>query len=358
MKSIHRALRLSHHKHTGKLLHHHHTSYGLLVFLMAIPVLVLVLMGQMVYATDSVKVTGVVPQEPPPFAPTITYPLAGSRIDDAPVTVKGACPLANPAVIIAIYENSVLRGSTICNNATGTYSVPISFSYGQHTLVAKVVTFTGQQGLSSAAVTFNRVYIVPTKNLGSGSTNGNVLLPGIQPLVMVTSQPVVAFGPNSDALLQVTFSGGIPPYNVSIDWGDGVTEDYRIYDQTEQVFSHVYPSYEEYLQSDAYRQLSTSQQGEKTRNYLITITVTDSDGNISVMTIIASSPIPFNAPQLADTTTRTAAWYETLIASPIIRLYAIIFVTLLLLWVIWRRRHRYDDDHKYPRHHMRRAHRV
>lgn len=332
MKSVHKALRLSHHKHTGKFIHHKHTSYGALVWLMMVPILVLSLVGQLAYA-DTLDVSAVVPQEPPPFAPSITYPANGSRLTPGTINVSGDCPLANPAIIIAIYEGTNIVGSTTCNNANGKFSVPVTFSYGTHTIYAQVVTFTGQLGLASGQVTFTRYFTVAS-NIGSDPKSiESSKLKLANPLILINGQGVIPFGPNMDAVWRGTISGGTLPYKVQIDWGDGKKSAYTIYDQSQQAFGHGY---------------------ENPGYYTVIITVTDSAGNTSTLRVVAASALPAVAPVAADVS-KQPEWYQRFLTSDIVKAYGILFIAIITIW-FFKRRHDKDEEKQTPRHPYRHAH--
>ena|SRR5579859_3798167 len=77
---LHKKLKLSHHRHTGRRLSHHHTSYGALVCIMILTGLVInyanktdAIVAQT--GNDSISVTGVVPETAKNTcnSPTISY---------------------------------------------------------------------------------------------------------------------------------------------------------------------------------------------------------------------------------------------------------------------------------------------
>ena len=102
-------------------------------------------------AASNLMVTATVPAPIPDGAPIITTPMDGATVQTQNITVSGLCPVITPAVIITIYNDNVFAGSAICS-ADGKFSVPIVISYGDHTLLAKVVTITGGEGKTSQLV--------------------------------------------------------------------------------------------------------------------------------------------------------------------------------------------------------------
>ena len=328
MKSIHRKLRLSHHKHTGKIIHHKHTSYGALVGLMMIPIVVFSMIGHMVLADSDIQVSATVPQAPPPFAPKITSPTDGGRFATDPEIVSGTCPLANPAIYISIVEGSNIIGTTTCSNATGTFALPLSFSYGSHTIYAQVVTFTDALGLASDPITITRYFsVVSSGGTSSGSKSiQSAKVPVVNPVLIVSGQGVVPFGPQMDAVWRGTISGGTAPYKVHVIWGDGKTDDYTVYSQSQQTFTH-------HFTVDG--------------SYTMTFQVTDSAGNSTSLRVIAASALPPAAPLLTDST-NTPTWYWRFMTSDIVKAYGSVFFILICVWWFKRRHDKKEDEKHHP----------
>jgi hypothetical protein len=89
-------LKLIHHKHSGKLRPHEHTSYGPLGVLLLVVGLLLGVYTS--YAASpgpqagSIGLSGIVPGKPPSAAPTIDSPRDGAHFSTTPVAVSGTCP--------------------------------------------------------------------------------------------------------------------------------------------------------------------------------------------------------------------------------------------------------------------------
>lgn len=85
---LHRKLKLSHHRHTGKKLSHHHTSYGLLICLMVLTGLILsyATRAETVVAQttdETISITGIVPKT---NQNTCSAPNAVSKLTDCQKT--------------------------------------------------------------------------------------------------------------------------------------------------------------------------------------------------------------------------------------------------------------------------------
>lgn len=233
-----------HHKHTGKLLHHRHTSYPVLFGLVIVVGILIGLTGRIASASDLI-VTATVPAPIPVGAPVFTTPTEGSTTNASSVQFAGTCPVINPAIIVALYEGSTLLGSGVCHT-DGTFQVTASLSSGAHTIIATIVTITGDSGESSTP--FHVTYTVPTPATPTTPTEPSMPSlvtntptdEAIAPLDMISEKPFITITASRHAEWRGRFAGGVTPYIVTILWGDGGRETRHITSNDEQVFSHVY----------------------------------------------------------------------------------------------------------------------
>jgi hypothetical protein len=237
VKKVHKALHLRHHKHTGKLLAHKHTSYRVLFLLMLLPVIALALVDRLDVAASDLVVSASVPAAIPADPAVITSPNDGETILTREVAVNGTCPVISPAIIVAIYNNGALAGSASCT-ASGTFSVPITLSYGTNALVPKVVTITGDIGASGPTVTVTFPTAFNNYSYGGSGLSG---VSGIGTPLRVVSQDIYALiTADGNTAWHGNIAGGSAPYHVKIDWGDGNTDTITVTDSAEQTFSHHY----------------------------------------------------------------------------------------------------------------------
>lgn len=323
---MHRHLKLHHHKHTGKLIHHRHTSYWALVLLVLISGATLFMMERTATADDLV-VTATVPAPIPSEPAIITAPDNNSVISDTgAIELSGACPVVTPSVIVAVYRGNELLGSTSCTSS-GRFSLLIMLRRGTQTLVAHIVTITGQTGPVSEEITIT--YAPPEEPetpdaapVNPGKTTKPPAASGVTPsrpsplagqsldLFIHLNSPILTYRPHFPTQFQASFSGGTLPYTVHVNWGDGKSSTIDILDNDVHVFSHIY-------QSDTITQFS--------------ITVTDSSGSsmtreyavVNVSRKVAAAP--FGPTTMIDTISEHA------MDVPIV-LYALLLVTLLGLW--------------------------
>jgi hypothetical protein len=247
------------HEHFGRLRAHRHTSYAVLVFVLLVAGVLLVGMSLAAEAappavnpqSGSVGLTGTVRGPAPSTAATILLPRNGSRTSSIPITVSGTCPAGT---FVTIDKNGAFGGDTTCQD-DGTFSLLVDLFDGANTLVARVSDALGQYGPDSAGVSV--FYDAPSLNLPGGVAS--------KQLFLQASTTVVAGDPGQPIVRSVTIVGGVGPYAVSWDWGDGGTSLVSQASEGEVKSSHVY---------------------ERPGNYRVVVRVTDSSGNSAYMEMV------------------------------------------------------------------------
>lgn len=153
-------------------------------------------------SSGSIGLQGTITSAAPTRAATITTPNNGAVFTTVPISVNGTCP-AN--TLVKIFDNNVFVGSTFCAN--GSYSVQISLFNGQNDLVARVYDALDQAGPDSntVSVTFNDSQFI---QFGSR--------PSLSSIYAQRGAP-----PNQQITWPILLTGGIGPYAISVDWGDG-----------------------------------------------------------------------------------------------------------------------------------------
>lgn len=157
--------------------------------------------------SGSTGLQGKISSPPPKTAATITVP-SGGTFTANPVTVSGLC---TTGLVVKVFSNNIFVGSAQCEN--GSYSLQVDLFGGQNTLIAKVYDTLDQAGPDSNNVTVN---------FQDGQFAEN-----IQHLSLTST--VAKYGANVGAQLSwpIVLSGGIAPYALSIDWGDGSNSDLK-----------------------------------------------------------------------------------------------------------------------------------
>ena len=235
--ALHQSLHLQHHRHTGRILHHTHTSYrGLAVILVLAGV---VMLSLNILARATAADLAVYARNPAPIPTTpsvITEPADGTVVTKASLPVSGTCPVITPGIIVVVTDNGVVAGSVPCSN-NGTFSLPLVIDTGHHVLIAKTYTITDDTGPDSAPVTV--FYSESVRQSGTPAPTSNETIPG-SPVVVTVDEPFIVFGPAKDAIWLGTITGGTLPYKAQFDWGDGSHNTYVVTKSGSQQFVHHY----------------------------------------------------------------------------------------------------------------------
>ena len=309
-----RLLKLHHHKHTGKVLHHRHTSYRALGVVMLLVGLCMGLTTQMAKA-DDIAVSAKIPAPIPTGKPVFTAPANNTTVSNPDVNFEGTCPIETPTVVIAIYDGASILGSSPCE-PDGTFALTATISPGVRTIAAKVVTITNDFGETSDPLTITYLPPQPTTPASPSipptrpGTPASPSSPTGGSLSINPSAAYITFGPLKPAAWTSQFSGGTPPYTVIIDWGDGTRA---------QTITSV----------AADTPLSLTHRYSEQRSYTITVTITDASG--------ASLTRHYAAVTLAPATypsgTLTFPQFDTERFTYLT--YLLYFATLLILGLFW-----------------------
>lgn len=206
--------RYSHHRHTGRIVHHRETSYALLTF---ITMAVGVLLAGVSFGSDAAigdtggggtySVEAVVPGPRPTKPAIITSPATGQSFNTNPVTVEGTCPAKS---LIKVFTNGILVGSALCD-ANGRFKLPVDLVIGKNDLTALPYNTLDQEGPTSPTVTVTLNQ--PPGGLGFSSE--------------VHIQSINFYRgslPGQKVVWPIELVGGQAPYAVSVDWGDGTSD--------------------------------------------------------------------------------------------------------------------------------------
>lgn len=312
------SFKIAEHKHTGRLIHHNHTSHIALVGL-------LLLTGFFLYAnksvalaeaSSSVSVSVIVPGPAPVIGAVITTPKDGDVIfDNSVIDVKGTCAAET---FIVIKSNDTVIGSTLCGNS-GVFDLKVQLLTGSNNLSALNYDNLNQPGptTSLVKVTLKKAINEKKENSGaassasSSSTSSTAqpvtsiatpvtpsnpsIIPGVNSTISTCSDYKVAdlpiggephvsvvcvprlFEPKLEQVLGVIVWGGTPPYAISVNWGDG---------SDETLIS---------LKSQSYKKETFSY--KKAGDFNITFKLKDSDGN----TAIAQTAVQVNGTSASAT---------------------------------------------------------
>ncbi len=253
-------LKISHHRHSGRLQAHEHTSYFPLAFLLVITALVLGVCTA--YAASpgpeagSIGLNGGMPGPPPKAAAVITSPTNQQRFSTSPVTVSGTC---EAGTLIEVYKNDIFAGSGVCSDK-GTFSFDIDLMIGQNILVAKIYDSLNQPGPDSKPVTVFYDALPaqadPLAALNFGSAQ----------LLLNTDSVYRGVWPKKSFVMPISIIGGTAPYAVNVQWGDSTNKVMPRNDNITFNAEHTY---------------------SKPGNFQITLQATDAQGRVAFLTVAA-----------------------------------------------------------------------
>lgn len=203
--------RYTHHRHTGRLRPHHETSYALLLFVTLC--LGVGLAGYSAVAQsattdqDGYTVKAVVSGARPTGPAIITSPTNGQVFQTNPITVEGTCP---DRTLVKVFKNGVLAGSAICDQ-NRRFTMQIDLVIGTNDLTALAFNTLEQAGPDSPKVTV-------TLNQPAGG-------PGFSTELLLHSINYYRGArPGEEVVWPVEVVGGVAPYAVLFDWGDGTSD--------------------------------------------------------------------------------------------------------------------------------------
>jgi uncharacterized membrane protein YciS (DUF1049 family) len=198
--------------HFGRRLPKRETSYATLTFLV-LALGVLLASFTLTVAADSTQgsgqysVTAVVPGARPTQAVVITSPTTGQTFTVNPVVVEGTC---QKATLVKVFTNGIMVGSIFCGD-NGRFSIPVQLVIGRNDLTAQSFNALDQEGPTSNTVTV-------TLNQPPGA-------PGFSTELLIQSENYYRGSqPGQEIVWPITLIGGLAPYAVSIDWGDGTQD--------------------------------------------------------------------------------------------------------------------------------------
>lgn len=243
------SFKISEHKFTGKLIHHRHTSHIALLGILIVTGFFMYFNKSIALAevSSSVSVSVVIPGLPPVIGATITDPKNGDIINgDSVIKVKGTCA-ADTYVVIK--SNQTIIGSTLCSSS-GNFELKVQLLSGDNALSALNYDNLNQSGPVTGVVNVSLKEVIKTskENVKTSLVATEVVPPAtpanpsiitgvkstisscndyIAPSVQTGGEPHMSvvciprlLEANTEQTLGFLVWGGIPPYAVSVDWGD------------------------------------------------------------------------------------------------------------------------------------------
>lgn len=318
MKKI---LKLQDHKHTARRLEHEHTSYRALVLLMIIFGISLFFVQRTVNA-DSYVVSASVQAPIPTIPAVITIPANQATVNTANIIVSGTCPVIVPAIVVEIFRNDEFIGSAGCS-ASGDFSGTFSLRYGTNVLIPKIITITNDYGPVGLPVSV--IYPAPpqiqpqqsTPNKQTDASKPDVAAQMPEALQISSTAPFLVFKENESFVWKVDVKGGVSPYTILVDWGDGTKSTYAANSAGEQKLEHVF---------------------QKNNNTIVRISVRDATGK-EVFTTVAG--VTFKQPSLLVNGAAAMTTGDTLSIGSLWIGYGTLLLIIIFFWLGTKTHRRY-----------------
>lgn len=199
-------------------------------------------------SSGDVTVSSFVTGPPPATAPTIDSPTNNETFREKNISVSGDCIAG---LIVKIFRNNTFAGSAICDSH-GSYVIRIDLFQGRNDLTARQYDIANQSSPDSNTITVFFAPITPNipdeegGSAGPGRPNqgGNKKPPVIANFQLIIDYDYTFQGvfQNKPFELPISFSGGVGPYALSIDWGDSESSLFSRKDTTRFTPSHIYKS--------------------------------------------------------------------------------------------------------------------
>ena len=261
-------LKLQHHRHSGKRLAHHHTSYrGLAAVFVACGLAMMIIQKA---GADSYIVTAKVPVDIPTTPSEITNPPSNQVYANPNITISGICPLSTPSIIVSLWNGATFLGSQTCQ-LDGTFSIPMTLQSGVSHIIPK--TRTVLNDVVPDGATWIASYNLPTPPpSGGGGTPPEVVPPPaeVPPITInnLDNNSFLTFRPTEPTTLVITIAPSTSPYKLDIDWGDGTVEHKTFVNPGRYELVHTYNA---------------------PATYTVKITLTDGNGKVTHIVLAAVS---------------------------------------------------------------------
>lgn len=299
---------ISQHRHTGKRLPHEYTSYPLLIFILLF--LGVFMAGLSIKASaDDVDVSATVYAPPPTVPATIVTPTDGTHFTEVPIIVNGTCEAGD---MIKLYRNNNFSGAVLCA-ADNTFQIQTDLFEGANDLHARVFNVINTEGPQSPIV---RVYYDPPAAPIATATSSN---PAIPQLTLTAENLYKGYFTGDSVVWEIGIVGGVPPYALSVNWGDGDTSTISRKDPGVFSLKHIY-----------------KKPGGYKSSYTIRISLSDSVGNstfLQLMIIVNDKKAVFATPGAASSSGPTWPFQFQLFWPA----YAVTFLMAISFWLGQRR---------------------
>ncbi len=237
---------LSHHKHSGKKLAHAHTSYfGLAVVTLFAGIVPALVIQSRVSAdppalSDTITVSANIDTE----APVITAPADNQRFTASHITISGTC---QTDLVVGVFKNDIVAGSTTCLE-NGTFSLPIDLLFGKNDLYARHFRPGAVSPASNHVIVYFDYLVTATSpNTQDNSQPTSANEETLEKQLIIISEESAKSQPYGKSMVwKIRIVGGLAPYALNWDWGDGTTELISLNQAGEYIGKHTYSNAGDY----------------------------------------------------------------------------------------------------------------
>lgn len=242
--------------------------------------------------SGSVGLEGKVAAPPPTQAATISVPGNGQTFKTTPITIGGLC---KTGLLVKIFSNNIFVGAANCAN--GSYSLQVDLFSGRNDLVARVYDSLDQAGPDSNTVTVNYA----DTQFAQFGTRVNLSSTFAQ----------LGADPGKELSWPIILSGGVGPYAISVDWGDGTAPVLQ-----SQSFPGEFNIKHIYKAAGVYKVIVKATDANNTVAFLQLVGV--ANGKVSQNTVTGGSTSASGGATGAGGSKTTVLWWPMLLLMPLI----------------------------------------
>jgi hypothetical protein len=186
---------------------------------------------------DTYDVSAVVPYDTPSQAATFDTSLSGLSSPSRSIRLFGTCQPVYPSSIVAVYRGTDMAGSTTCS-AGGSYELQVILVNGSNTFMARTYNQNGAHGPDSNTVTVS--FVPPTEPIKS-TDNAPSPIEKDTTLSISSDTPFQIISEAKKTIaVTISVDGGLNPYTIELNWGDGVVETRQVEGAGTYTFTHEY----------------------------------------------------------------------------------------------------------------------
>ncbi len=207
--------------------------------LLGIFISVLVMIAPVRAFADTYSVTAKVPAPLPPTFPIVVGPTVTEQLSSG-VYITGTCAVIVPSLVVLLVRNAQTIGSGNCL-PSGTFSIFVGLVLGTNTIYPQFLTITGEKSGFGDPITLEYKQAATEQvSTPQQQTPGITTSDGSSALGLLFDYDIVTYNDLVTTDLEYSISGGLPPYTVTVSWGDEAQSVYRVPVAGRQSISHRY----------------------------------------------------------------------------------------------------------------------